>query len=233
CAATGTANKTSAMASTPHQRPHQRPIARAMPSLLAANLEWDADLAPASGRAHWRRTVCSCSTTAMVEGTPKPDGYIAVRRAELAQGIVAADGLPQGEAGAFGDVLKLLDALLQYEAHERLEALKTLYDPLDPDAPPTRRDVTPAALDAFEQAFVEALLRANFVEVDHDTVQTRDATKLLTGLSIKPSLAGIRRIRFFARGVRPEKVALRTWGGLGAREIEAEIMADVVVFVGF
>jgi hypothetical protein len=169
----------------------------------------------------------------MVEGTPKPDGYIAVRRAELADGIAAADGLPQGEVGAFGDVLKLLDALLQFEAHEQLEALKTLYDPLDPDAPPTRRNVTPAALDAFEAAFVDALVRANFVEIDHDTVQTREATKLLTGLSIKPSHAGIRRIRFFARGVRPGKVTLRTWGGLGAREVEAEMMTDVVVFVGF
>jgi hypothetical protein len=169
----------------------------------------------------------------MVEGTPKPDGYIAVRRAELAQGIAAADGLPQGEAGAFGDVLKLLDALLQYEAHDRLEALKALYDPLDPDAPPTRRNVTPAALDAFEAAFVEAVTRANFVEIDHDTVQTREATKRPTGLSIKPSRAGIRRIRFFARGVRPEKVPLRSWGGLRTREVEAEIMTDVVVFVGF
>ncbi|MFZ2031390.1 MAG: DUF3754 domain-containing protein [Vitreimonas sp.] len=169
----------------------------------------------------------------MVEGTPKPDGYIAVRRAALAEGIAAADGLPEGEAGAFGDVLKLLDALLQYEAHEQLEALKALYDPLDPDAPPARRNVTPAALDAFEAAFVEALARANFVEIDHDTVQTREATKLLTGLSIKPSQAGIRRIRFFARGVRPEKVALRTWAGIGTREIEAEMMTDVVVFVGF
>jgi len=169
----------------------------------------------------------------MVEGTPKPDGYIAVRRAELADGIAAADGLPEGEVGAFGDVLKLLDALLQYEAHQQLEALKALYDPLDPDAPPTRRNVTPAALDAFEAAFVEALTRANFIEIDHDTVQTREATKLLTGLSIKPSHAGIRRIRFFARGVRPEKVTLRTWAGIGTREIEAEMMTDVVVFVGF
>jgi hypothetical protein len=169
----------------------------------------------------------------MFEGTPKPDGYIAVRRAELADGIAAADGLPEGEVGAFGDVLKLLDALLQHEAHQQLEALKTLYDPLDPDAPPTRRNVTPAALDAFEAAFVEALTRANFIEIDHDTVQTREATKLLTGLSIKPSHAGIRRIRFFARGVRSEKVTLRTWGGLRAREVETEMMTDVVVFVGF
>mgnify|MGYP006206088103 CR=1 FL=1 len=39
------------------------------------------------------------------------------------------------------DLFKLLGALLHHEAHERLEALKALYDPLDPDAPPSRREV--------------------------------------------------------------------------------------------
>ena len=114
-----------------------------------------------------------------------------------------------------------------------MDALKALYDPLDPDAPPARRDVTPAALDAFEAAMVEALTRANFNEIDHDTVQTREATKLLTGLSIKPSRAGIRRIRYFARGIRSESISLPRWAGLGKRDVDAEIMADVVVFVGF
>ena len=167
------------------------------------------------------------------EASACPDGFIAVRKGELADAIAAADGLPQGESQALGDVLKVLGALLQYEAQERLDALKALYDPLDPDAPAARRNMTPAALDAFEAALVDALTRANFAEIDHDTVRTRETTKLLTGLSIKPSHAGIRRIRFFARGVRPEKIALRTWLGVRTRNIDAEVMADVVVLVGF
>lgn len=171
----------------------------------------------------------------MSEGTsetrPAPDGYIAVRTGELADAIVRENGLAAEEAGALPDVLKLLGALLQYEAHERLEALKTLYDPLDPDAPASRRNVEPAAFGAFETAFLDALSRANFTEIDHDTVRTREATKLLTGLVIKPSQAGIRSIRFFARGVRPERVALKRL--IGKRGLDAEIMTDVIVLVAF
>jgi hypothetical protein len=172
----------------------------------------------------------------MPEGTAPSgprDGFIAARKAELAQAIAAEGELPPGEAAGLPDLLKLLGALLHHEAHERLEALKALYDPLDPDAPAARRDVSLAAFEAFERALTEALTRANFVEIDPHTVQTREATKLLTGLSIKPSQAGLRRVRFFARGARPDRVTLRRWFGLAKRDVEVQLMNDVVVLVGF
>jgi len=169
----------------------------------------------------------------MSEGTtpPQRDGYIAVRKAELA-GAIAAAG-PPGEASAMGDVMKLLGALLHHEAHAELEGLKALYDPLDPDAPPSRRDVSVRAFEAFERELDEALKRANFTEIDPDTVQSRDATKRLTGLSIKPSSAGTRRVRFFARGARNETIELRRWFGLKREKLEVQTMNDVVVLVGF
>lgn len=172
----------------------------------------------------------------MSEGTAPPerrDGYIAARKAELAHAFAADSNLPAGEAQAMAELFKLLGALLHHEAHERLEALKALYDPLDPDAPPARRDTSPAAFEAFETALADSLTRANFVEIDPDSVQTRAATKLITGLSIKPSQAGIRRVRFFARGVRPERVVVRRWFGLRRQEVEVQSMNDVVVLVGF
>lgn len=168
----------------------------------------------------------------MSEGTrppPRRDGYIAARKAEVARAVAAESA----EAAKVGELFKLLGAFLHYEAHERLEALKALYDPLDPDAPPSRRDLSPAAFAAFEQALTDALERANFVEIDPDTVQTRAATKLITGLSIKPSQAGIRRVRFFARGARPERIVLKRWFGLRRQEVEVQAMDDVVVLVGF
>src|SRR6185369_12445166 len=106
----------------------------------------------------------------MYEGTMPgavSDGYIAARKAELTQTMTAAPGAD----GALADVFKLLGAILHYEAAAKLEALKTLYDPLDPDAPEGRRDTNPAAFEAFERALVETLERANFTEIDHDTVQ--------------------------------------------------------------
>lgn len=168
----------------------------------------------------------------MSEGTEKRrDGYIAVRKAELAEAIASA--APDGDAQAMRDVLKLLGALLHHEAYAKLEALKALYDPLDPDAPPSRRDMSVGGFEQFERGLNEALMRANFTEIDPDTVQTRAATKQITGLSIKPSSAGIRRVRFFARGVRTEKIELKRWFGMKRESIEAQTMQDVVVLVGF
>ncbi|MGE0741979.1 MAG: DUF3754 domain-containing protein [Hyphomonadaceae bacterium] len=168
----------------------------------------------------------------MTADHPRRDGFIAARTSELAAAISAESGLP-AESQALGDVLRLLGALMQQEAHARLEQLKALYDPLDPDAPAARRDVSPQAFAAFESALAEALTRANFVEIDPDTVQTRAATKLMTGLAIKPSRAGIRRIRFFARGVRPLNLEIKTLFGLRKQTVNAEMMNDVVVLVGF
>lgn len=166
----------------------------------------------------------------MDEGTTgRRDGFIAARKAQLAE-TIAADA---ADGGAVREMLRLLGALLHHEAHERLEALRALYDPLDPDAPPSTRDASAAAFERFEEAFVETLKRANFHEIDPDTVQTRRATKQLTGLSIKPSNAGIRRVRFFARGVRPEQIEHRSWFGLRRQVVQAEVMNDVVVLVGF
>lgn len=169
----------------------------------------------------------------MSEGTtpPQRDGYIAVRKAELAEAIAAAG--PPGEIEAMAGVLKLLGALLHHEAHAELEALKALYDPLDPDAPPSRRDVSLRAFEAFERDLVEELARANFTEIDPDTVQSREATKRITGLAIKPSTGGIRRVRFFARGARTETLTFKRWFGLKREQFEVQTMNDIVVLVGF
>ncbi|MEZ6022845.1 MAG: DUF3754 domain-containing protein [Hyphomonadaceae bacterium] len=172
----------------------------------------------------------------MTEGNApaaRGDGYIAIRKAELIEAMAGDPGLPPGDATTLPQVCELMGALFHHEAHARLEGLRALYDPLDPDAPPSRRDTTMAAFERLETTLVEALQRANFAEIDPDTVQTRAATKLITGLSIKPSAAGIRRIRFFARGARPAPVTVRTMFGLRSRTLEANLMSDVVVLVGF
>jgi Protein of unknown function (DUF3754) len=169
----------------------------------------------------------------MSEGTapPRRDGYIAVRKAELAEAVATAG--PPGEAQTIADVLKLLGALMHHEAHAKLEKLKAQYDPLDPDAPLSRRDTSLAAFDAFERELGDALTRANFVEIDPDTVQTRATTKQITGLSIKPSSAGIRRVRFFARGAHNDVIPVKRWFGLKRELVDVQTMNDVVVLVGF
>lgn len=169
----------------------------------------------------------------MTQGDKEPDGYIAIRSTELAAAINAENGPPSAEAQAWSDVFRLLGALMRHEGQERVEAMHALYAPLDPDAPTPRRDLSPAGFERFERALVAELTRGNFTEVDPESVRTAETTKRLTGLAIKPSLAGIRRIRYFARGARTESFTISSWFGLRKREIQVEAMRDVVVIVGF
>lgn len=169
----------------------------------------------------------------MTEGDKQPDGYIAVRIAELAAALAVENGPADGGAQAWADVFRLLSALMRHEGQTRLESLHALYDPLDPDAPPARRDLGLPAFERFEQILLGELARGNFAEIDPESVRTADATKRLTGLAIKPSLAGIRRIRYFARGARSESFTFKSWFGLRKREIKVEQMRDVIVLVGF
>jgi hypothetical protein len=169
----------------------------------------------------------------MAQGDTQPDGYIAVRTAELVDAIAAENGHDHGGAQAWRDVFRLLAALMRFEGHNRLDALKALYDPLDPDAPEARRDLSLTAYEAFETALASELAHGNFTEIDPESVRTAKATTRLTGLTIKPNLAGIRRIRYFARGARHEAIPVRGWFGLRKQEIEVETLRDVVVVVGF
>lgn len=161
------------------------------------------------------------------------DGFISTRKSDLAAAIGAEGGLAPADAAALSDVFRMLGAVLHYEAHDVLESLKTLYDPLDPDTPLERRDVAPAAADAFEAALIDALKRANFHEIDAEGVETRAATRILTGLAIKTSLAGLRVIRYFARGERPQTIERKSLFGLRRQSVEARVFNDVVVLVGF
>ncbi|MBL8551377.1 MAG: DUF3754 domain-containing protein [Hyphomonadaceae bacterium] len=161
----------------------------------------------------------------------RTDGYIPARRAELiaALGAEMGAGTPQG--AGFQDLARIVAALLHHEAHEALERLKTLYAPLDPDTPASAAD-NDAALDAFEAALTKALVRANFAEIETGD-ERRGRTKLTADLHLVASNDGIKRIRYFARGVHREPVTIKNLFGLIRKSVDADIVEDVVVFVAF
>jgi hypothetical protein len=166
------------------------------------------------------------------EGRPmqRIDGYIPARRAELIEALTAEAGPSLGDR--FGEFARLVAAMLHYETQEALEALKTLYAPLDPDAPAAPRARRETALDSFEIAFTTALKRANFQEIE--TGEEKHArTKLTADLNLVASNEGIKRIRYFARGAHEAPVTIRRMFGLWRQSVQAEIVDDVIVFVAF
>lgn len=164
---------------------------------------------------------------------PSRDAFIPTRKAELIAALKAKGGLEAADADRFGELCRLIAATLHYEAFDALERLKELYAPLDPDAAAATRDTAPGAFEAFEASFTAALAQANFAEIDTERAISSKAARDLTGLAIKCSTAGIRRIRFFARGAREDSARRKAWLGLVDRQIKTQTYAEVIVLVAF
>jgi hypothetical protein len=151
--------------------------------------------------------------------------FIPVRKARLIDALCAAPGLDDSKT-SFAQACRLLAALLHHHAFARLEELKALYEPFDPEhqASPAGVDRAPfnAALEAMlgGGAFTELSIAQVLGGRDQDTLQD---------VRIKHRAAGLGRVRYFVRGARTETVTPRRWYGLVKREIATEVYDDVVV----
>ncbi len=168
--------------------------------------------------------------TASAAPSAAKDAYIPASRAAILEALSALPGWDGETAARLPDLARVIAAVMHYEAYADMERLRALYAPLDPDA---RSEAPAGAFAAFEEALTGALLRANFTEIDAAAIDARGAAKLTTDLRIRASDAGIRRIRFFVRGAHSQRLTQRRLLGLRTREIEADILSDVIVVVAF
>jgi hypothetical protein len=154
------------------------------------------------------------------------ESYIPVRKATLLAALAQTPGLDDAARTQFAAAGRLLGALVHHRAFERLEALKALYDPFDPDShmPDAKGDKA-----ALTEALEAMLKRAAFEELSIAQVLSGRDLDTLQDVRIKHQDAGIGRVRYFVRGARPETVVPRRWWGLVKKKVGTEIYDDVVV----
>jgi hypothetical protein len=156
------------------------------------------------------------------------ESYIPVRKPQLAAALQAGAGLEGQDRARFMDLAEMIAAVFHYERFAALDALKEAYAPLDPDARIADEAGDPAAFIAALEPILDA---ADFRELPAEAIaaQTRRAT--VEDVAIRTEDAGIRRIRFFVRGQRPDTIVRRRLFGLWKKTIAADIHDDVVLIV--
>jgi hypothetical protein len=165
----------------------------------------------------------------------KGQHYIEARLRDIFAAVrVAAPWAPERHA-RFEEAVRVVAAIIHYETFATLESLKDLYDPIDPDrsAPSSAPGANAAAFAAFEAAIEQVLAAANFEETSYAALGRRATAHVLNDLLIKASDAGVRRIRFFTRGVRADTVARKVWFGLKTEAVDVEMLDQVVLLVAF
>ena len=140
---------------------------------------------------------------------------------------------PAARAG-LADVGLLLSSLLHVEFHERLERLKELYAPLDPDAD-TRRPASLPAPSAAESAhslketLADVLRRANYVELPRSELDQALELDSPFQLRVHVELDDFAELLVFTRGRRRERVQTRRWWQRKRRTHDMDVFERVVV----
>jgi hypothetical protein len=128
--------------------------------------------------------------------------FIPVRRSAVVERCVKALG---GQGRDLSDVARLVSSILHFEFHARLERLKDLYEPMNPDSD-TRSDRGFAVAPATEGQLVEELTalleRANYREVTSDELNRALNEESVFHVRLFTDLDDFERLILFRRGLR-------------------------------
>jgi hypothetical protein len=169
---------------------------------------------------------------------PTPQHFLPFRRRDVVEMCVGDSRLDEADAGSFRDVCRILGAVLHFEFHERLEALKDAYAPFDPDADTRQIRELPESerADCQRRLLVELrslLDAANFEEVTERDLERAFESESLLKVRLHVEFDDFEDVAFFRRGETVRTATVRRLWGLWKREIRFHNYDRVVVYVRF
>jgi hypothetical protein len=141
--------------------------------------------------------------------------FLPVKKAALRERMLADPRLSPGERDQLGKLFELIEARFHFEYREKLEHLKAVYDPFDPDvdalpAPPVSAS-TAAQREELSRAFAQLLQDANYVEMPWERIIACAEYQSQAGVSVKANLSDYAQLQVFYRGIRHEQRLVRLW----------------------
>lgn len=131
--------------------------------------------------------------------------YLPIRHAELVEVLCQQDGMSAEDQAAFRALAQLLSATLHYEFHARLEELKDVYAPFDPDRATAKlislsEEDRQQRLEQLFARFAWLFERANYERLSRDAIEQVLHVVSDFGVRLDVDLDVLERLEVFARG---------------------------------
>jgi len=178
---------------------------------------------------------------------PQREHFIPFSRADVVGLCLRSGRLRADEQQGFSQLCGLLAAVFHFEFHARVEELKALYAPFNPDLD-TRQSPGAAAGAAaggppgdlaerrarFVEALAELLERANYARLSPEDLNRALQEESAFGLRLHVELDDFEELALFARGLRRDRVAVKgRWPWSAPREMDIEAWERVAVWARF
>jgi len=161
--------------------------------------------------------------------------FIPVRKAQFIRLLCEDQQLGALEREQFRQLCAVLDATIHHDYHRRLEELKDLYAPLNPDAvtcdvrPVTDAQRNQLIPELFEK-FTELLERANYHHLSRAEVEQVAGTASEWGVRLNVDFEVFDRLEVFSRGDVVDRRTRRRWRrGFRLEEVDVPLYQRLVV----
>lgn len=161
--------------------------------------------------------------------------FIPFRKADVVQMCKADPRLSDAQRERFEQFAQMLSSIFHFEFHERLEVLKDLYAPMNPDS-----DTLPISFEMEQSSGLElkaelqkVLEAANFVRVTQEDLERAMHEESLFQIRLEANFDDFEEVLFFRRGSSQRTETLVKLLGLRKREIEFTNYDRVLVYVKF
>jgi hypothetical protein len=161
--------------------------------------------------------------------------FIPLRKADLVKLLASDADLSDEQHEKFAQLCRLLEATFHHEYHQRLEELKDVYAPFDPDADtqspaplsPAERNHRAAKL---VEQFAALLQRANFRRLSRDDIERALDAVSDWGVHLDVDFEAFDILEVFARGDMLDRRIRRRWRNLfRPEEVEIPVYRRLVV----
>jgi hypothetical protein len=176
----------------------------------------------------------STSRTRSLQPMPA-EHFIPLRKAELADRLIATTDLTEADRAALTQLFLRMSATFHYQFHRRLESIKNLYAPFDPDLETAELAPNPQTLSKLHlhklfDEFDELAERANFRALTLQDLNTALSQSSHWGLNLEIDMDAFERLEIYARGNivgKRQRRRLRNW--LRVEEVDVPVYQRLIV----
>ena len=148
--------------------------------------------------------------------------FIPVPRERIVAALLEETEWPVGQAQAFEQFARLYTGIYVLRLHDRLQSLKRMYEPFDPDATDAHGTAEPE-LERLLAELHTLLTQANFRELGHDDITRSLESVSPVGLEVGVDLSDFAQLRVYSLGQDIQLSRSRHWRSLWLREQVAEV----------
>lgn len=180
----------------------------------------------------------NCDETKVTAGKNAKTRFVPFATVDIIEMCIDRGELSKSEIQGFREVCRMLHSIFHFEFHDKLEALKNAYRPINPNTQtisyrPQTKNETDQSMAQFVERLSSILVDANYEKIDRTDLNAALEQASLFSLKLQIEFNDFDDYVLFRRGLSKKTEKVRPWYSLKTKELQFDSYDRVVLYVRF